>query len=200
MEDRDLDKKHFIIPEYSRTGISKDVIKSKFIAEGKNAEEIAKETGLELSLIENLIVSEKLPELRKAYIIKGINQIQNQQITQAEKLLNLENNFKSLRILQLEAQLETFFAYLARHGDLYRRHPTTGEILEDANGMPMQLKVPNVAKELLHLKESVTLSEGFRNMLGRLDSIINSGPKLEYTQNSDIIEVDYKSIFGDENE
>jgi len=196
-ENRKQDKKHFYYPESSRYGISKDVIKSKYIADGLSAEDIAKETRLPLKTIEEVIDNEKLSELRKAYVVQGIQKIQNTQIQQANKLMDLENNFKRMRIIQLEKALENYLAYYSRHGDFLSRHPVTGDILKDLDGIPMQIRIPNISKELIQLKESVTISEGMRSMLHRLDEIINTR-KEDVVDDENVIDVDYKEIFGEE--
>lgn len=189
MEDRDFDKKLTICADNSRHGVTLDVIKSRYIAEGLNAEQIAKECRLPVEKIQEIIEQHKLPELRKAYITEGISKIQNVQLQQSHQLMDLENNFKKLRILQIEDQLKDFVAYYNRHGDFYKRHPTTGDILKDNNGIPMQIKIPNVSRELQQLKESVTMSEGVRQLLNRLDEILQSSKPKETVQKEDVIDL-----------
>jgi len=204
-EDRDLDKIIKIVPESGtnaprsimKTGISVDVIKSMYIASGLSVEEISERTHLPKEKIEELIGYHNLPELRKAYIIEGVSKIQQAQLQQSHKLMDIENNFKKLRILQLEKQLEDFIAYYSRHGDFYKRHPMTGDILKNTDGIPMQLSLPNVSKELSQLKESVNLSTGVRTLLDRLDEIINTPKAKETIEKDDVIDVDFKKIFGE---
>ena len=113
-EDREKDKKLNILPmreagaprSLQRDGVSVDVIKSMYIASGMSPEEISKQTFLPIERINELIGSHNLPELRKAYIIEGVKKIQNVQIQQSHKLMDLENNFKKMRIVQLEKELE----------------------------------------------------------------------------------------------
>jgi hypothetical protein len=113
--------------------------------------------------------------------------------------MELENNFKKMRIIQLEKELENYLAYYARHGDFLKRHPKTGEILEDLNGIPMQIKIPNITKELNQLKESVQISEGLRGMLHRLDEIINKPDEPERAEDPDTYVVtDFKALFDEE--
>lgn len=206
-ENRDSDKKISYLPNkdvkaprlIKREGVSLDVIKSLYIASGLTADEIAEQTYQPVEKIESLIEQHNLPELRKAYVVEGIQKIQNTQLQQSNKLMNLENDFKKLRIVQLEKQLEDYLAYYSRHGDFYKRHPSTGEILKDTNGIPMQLKLPNVSREIAQLKESVTMSEGVRQLLHRLDEIINTGKKKDniYEGEGAVIDADYSAIFKD---
>ena len=199
MEDnRDSDKKVSLYPMNSRRGTTLDQIKSLYIAEGKSAEEIADITRLDLTKIKALIDGEKLSELRKAYIRNGLQNIQNKQLAQAEKLMDIETNFKKLRIIQLENQLKDFVAYYERHGDFYKRHPKSGEILHNTNGMPMQISIPNVTREIRDLKESVSLSEGMKTLLDRFDEVINSkqvGPKIDEKDVIDLQPDDFKKLF-----
>ena len=205
-EDRDLDKMITVTPEgisgkmakYRGLAVSLDVIKSKYIAEGLTAEEISRDVSLPIDKIRDIIEDNNLSELRKAYIVQGIQQIQNTQLQQSKKLLDLENNFKKMRIIQLETVLKDHLVYYARHGDFYKRHNVTGEILRDLDDIPMQIRLPNVSKELSQLKESVTVSEGVRLLLHRLDEIINTRQEdsLDLTETSDVT-VDYKEIFGE---
>lgn len=175
-QDRDEDKKkqYFIGDDKVSQMISLDQIKSLYIASGLNPSQIAEETTLPVATIQSIIEENKLPELRRAYVREGISKIQNEQMNQAKKLMDMELNFKKLRIKQLEAELENYMAYYARHGDFYKRHPVTGDILMDSNKIPMQINIPNVSREINQLKESVTLSEGLKNLLHQLDSILNS--------------------------
>lgn len=203
-ENRDLDKKTTIIPEKGtaprsimHAGVSLELIKSHFIASGLTADEIADQLYLPIDRVQEIIEEHNLVELRKAYIVEGISKIQNVQLNQSQKLMGLENNFKKLRIIQLEKQLEDYLAYFSRHGDFYKRHPTTGDILKNTDGIPMQVKLPNVSRELLQLKESVTMSEGVRMLLNRLDEIINTKKPSESVlpSDNDVINVDdYKHL------
>lgn len=200
-EDRNKDKSYKLVPA-SETGMAKrlnvtmDVLKSAFIAEGLNAEQIADRYYLSVSQVQNVIEEHKLIELRKAYIREGLSKIQNDQLTHAQKLLDIEVNFKKLRILQLEKQLEDFVAYYSRHGDFYKRHPVSGEILKDTDGIPMQVYVPNVSKEIAQLKESVTLSDGLKKLLTQIDDIINSKPKMDVIDGEIIDMTEYDGLFA----
>lgn len=159
--------------------ISLDQVKSLYIGSGMSAEEIAKATFLPLAKITQIIDDHKLPELRREYIRQGFIKIQDQQIDQAQRLLDVELNFKKLRLIQLEKELEDYMAYYGRHGDFYKRHPVSGDILKDSDGIPMQLYLPDVTKEIKALKESVSLSDGLKKLLADVDAIINGKPKGE---------------------
>lgn len=198
MEDqgRDRDKAHRLVPApetgKARTSVSVDVLKSAFIAEGLSVVQIAERYFLTESQVQKIVDEAKLPELRKAYVREGISKIQNEQINQAQQLLDIELSFKRLRITQLQKQLEDFMAYYGRHGDFYKRHPVSGEILKDTDGIPMQIHVPNVSREIAQLKESVTLSDGLKKLMAELDDIINGKPKGEAVGDNviDMSEVD----------
>lgn len=197
-EDRDLDKKiKFCKPTGSDHMISLDHIKSLYIASGLSPEEISKQTFIPLDQINSVIREQQLYELRKAYIRQGISKIQNEQITQAQKLMDVELNYKKLRIIQLEDQLKDFLAYYARYGDFYKRHPITGDIMKNTSGMPLQITIPNVSKEITQLKDAVTLSEGLKNLIYQLDDILNTGkPKEKVTENDDVIDInEYDGLF-----
>lgn len=193
MDDRDKDKSHKLIPQQG-TGqthrpVSVDVLKSAFIADGLSAQEISDRYYLSLGQVEKIIKENKLPELRREYIRDGLQKIRNTQLGQAQELLDIELNFKKMRLLQLQKMLEDFMAYYARHGDFYKRHPNTGEVLRDTDGIPMQVYLPNVAKEIHSLKETVTLSEGLNNLLSQIDDVINGKPKGESAGES-VIDMD----------
>ncbi len=189
-ENRDRDRNTMLLLGGPGRGqVSFDVLKSAYIAEGLSAQDIASRYFLPVSSVEAFIEGEGLPELRKAYIIQGIQKIQNVQLVQANKLMDLETNFKRMRIIQLEAELESLCAYFARYGDFCKRHFSTGEILKDSDGIPMQIRLPNVSREIAQLKESVTMSEGVRQMLHRLDEIINSGRKPEPAEDPDTFDI-----------
>lgn len=199
-ENRDKDKSFKLIPAQgtgqTHRGVSLEVVKSAFIAEGLNAQQISERYYLSLGQVEKIITEHKLAELRRAYIQAGLSKIQNEQLTQAQKLLDVELNFKRLRILQLEKQLEDFLAYYGRHGDFYKRHPVSGDILRDTDGIPMQVHVPNVSREISQLKESVTLSEGIKKLMTELDDIINGKPKGESVGDADGEVIDMAEIDG----
>lgn len=199
-EDRNQDKKHALIPSpetgKARTPISFDVIKSVYICEGISAKEIAERFSLPVASVERVIKENNLEDLRSAYIREGIRELQSLQLNQAQKLMDLESSFKKMRILQLEKRLEDFMVYYKRHGHFNKVHPVTGEVLLDGNGIPMQISIPNVAKELQHLKETFNLSEGLKNLLGTIDAIINKPKDVESLGIDDAIDMkSYDNIF-----
>lgn len=200
MEDnRDRDRKHKLVPMKetgkARKPVSLDVVKSAYIAEGLSPKEISDRYFLDLNQVKSLIEQHKLEELRKAYIRQGLNELQNKQLAQTQKLMDMEANFKKLRIIQLEKELEDYVAYYQRHGDFYKRHPVSNEILRNTNGIPMQIRIPNAYNEIKQLKESVTVSEGLKELLTRLDDILNNAPEEELFD-SDVIDVSaYDSLF-----
>lgn len=197
---RDKDKKLFIMSTQGNRvpQVSLDVIKSRFIAEGKTADEIAKEYYVPVSHVKQIIEEHSLVELRKAYVREGVEKLQNVQLQQSHKLMDLELNFKKMRIIQLEANLTDYLAYYSRHGDFYKRHPVTGEILKDTNSIPMQIKIPDVSREISQLKEAVTMSEGLKQMLMRLDDILNKDPGKKKLSDPDVVELnegEFDSLF-----
>lgn len=196
-EDRDLDRKLKLCGQ--KSGVSKvitlDQIKSLYIASGMSVQEIAETSLISEDHIQSLVNKHKLVSLREAYVREGLNKIQNKQITQAQQLLDLEVSFKKMRIIQLEDQLKDFMAYFARHGDFYKRHPLTGEILVNNNKIPLQISIPNITKEVLQLKESVTLSEGMKNLLSQIDQILNNPKPCEPVDNTTIDITKLEGIF-----
>lgn len=197
-ESRDSDKKFLLCKEgSSKKSISLDHIKSLYIASGMSAKDIASQTFLDEGKVLAIIKEHALPELRQAYVREGINKIQNTQVHQAQKLMDLELNFKKMRILQLEDKLRDFLAYYARHGDFYKRHTVTGDILKDSNEIPLQIAIPNVSRELSQLKEAVTLSEGMKNMIAHIDAILNSKPAISIPDgDDDVIDISsYDTLF-----
>lgn len=201
MEDRDKDKSHKLVPQQG-TGqthrpVSIDVLKSAYIADGLSPQEISDRYYLSIGQVEKLVEDHKLPELRREYIKNGLATIKNTQLGQAQVLLDLELNFKKMRLIQLQKMLEDFMAYYARHGDFYKRHPSTGEVLRDTDGIPMQVYLPSVAKEIHSLKETVALSEGLNNLLSRIDDIINGKPKGEQAGDDNVIDMaEFDGLFS----
>jgi hypothetical protein len=191
-DNRDKDKSVKLVPapETGQRPVSLDVVKSAYIAEGLSVEAIAERYFLPTAIIQKVVDDAKLPELRKAYIREGLAKLQNQQLAQAQHLMDIELNFKKLRIQQLEKQLEDYLAYFSRHGDFYKRHPVSGDILKDTDGIPMQIFVPNVSREIKDLKESVTLSDGLKNLMSRIDDIIHGKPKADAPDTSGVIDMD----------
>lgn len=175
----DSDKKDLVkLVPMEETGMSHlpvpvERIKSVFICEGISAAEIAERFHLSEAQVQKVITDNKLVDLRSAYVRQGIAKLQNTQLNQAQKLMDLESKFKGMRIIQLEKVLEDHLAYHAKHGHFYKLHPVTQEILRDTNGLPLQIKIPNIIKEITDLKETVTLSEGLKVLLAKLDDIIN---------------------------
>lgn len=154
-------------------------IKAAYIVEGCSASDLATKFHLPISNIEKIIEDNKLDTLRAAHIKHGLAQLQSMQLVQAEKLMNLETQFKRIRIIQLEKTLEDYMAYYSKHGHFYKVHPITLDILKDTNGIPIQIKIPNVAHEITQLKESFSLSEGLKQLLGQIDDIINKPKDVE---------------------
>lgn len=179
--------------------VSIEMIKSVFIGEGLSIKDIAIRYHQDPKDIEAIVVGNKLEELRAIYLKEGIKEIQNVQLNQARKIMDIETNFKNMRIIQLQKTLEDFSAYYGKHGHFYQLHPLTGEILVDRNGIPVQLKLPDVSKEIAALKESVSLSEGLKNIVGQIDSILHKKSTREaqpLDDEGDIIDVtSYNQIF-----
>lgn len=148
-------------------------IEAMYVGSGMSSRDIADKTNLPIEYVKSVIKTNKLSDLRQVYLHRGISKIQNKQLGQAKKLLDLEYDFKRMRLRQLETILQEFKAYYEKHGDFRKRHPVTGEILRNNNGIALQMDLPTVTKEINGLKESVTLSQGLKTLLYQLDSIIN---------------------------
>lgn len=170
-------------------------IKNAYIVDGCSSEELAIRFHLPVATIDKLIADSQLDKLRAAHIKHGLAKLQNIQLVQAEKLMDIETQFKRIRIIQLEKSLEDYLAYYSRHGHFYKVHPITQEILIDTNGIPIQIKIPNVSHEIAQLKESVSLSEGLKQLLSQIDDIIHRPKDLD-KMTPDIIDVtNYDSLF-----
>lgn len=179
--------------QYMQIGV--EHIKSAYIVEGASASDLSIKFHLPVQMIERIISDNKLDKLRAAHIKHGLGQLQSMQLVQAEKLMNIETQFKKIRIIQLEKSLEDYMAYYSMHGHFYKVHPITGEILKDTNNIPIQIKIPNVSHEISQLKESVSLSEGLKQLLGQIDEIINK-PKDEGHIDPNVIDVtSYNNLF-----
>lgn len=198
------DQNNITIVTQTKTGdlieIGVEHIKSAYIVEGISASDLAAKFHLPVVTIEKIISDNKLDVLRAAHIKHGLAQLQNMQLVQADKLMNLETQFKRMRIIQLEKILEDYMAYYSKHGHFYKVHPITGAVLNDTNGIPIQLRIPNVSGEIKDLKESVSLSEGLKHLLGQIDDIINK-PKDVESLDPDVIDVtDYNNLFKKKSE
>lgn len=169
----DDESKTLTLTNLNNEVLSFEEFKNDYICSGSSEAELATKYKLPLSVVSRAVEVEKLDVLRKAHIKHGLAKLQNTQIAQADKLMNIESTFKQMRILQLEKQLEDCAAYYSRHGHFNRINPITREILKDINGMVIPIKLPNVSKEILELKESVSLSEGLKNVLSQIDELIN---------------------------
>jgi predicted DNA-binding protein YlxM (UPF0122 family) len=167
------DKKTLFPPGPSNQLMSIETIKTAYICEGLSVKEIADRFNVSNEMVAKVVSDSKLPELRKAFVRQGISELQNVQVEKAKKLMDIENNFKAMRITQLESVLQDYAAYYARHGHFYKLHPVTREILKDLDGMPMRLKLPDIAKEVRDLKESLSLSEGLKTLLGHIEDLLN---------------------------
>lgn len=190
MNDSKIDPKIIVTktPSGALMEIGIEHIKNQYIVEGSSANDLAMKFHLPVSHVEKIIQDNELDKLRAAHIKHGLAQLQNMQLVQAEKLMHLENQFKKIRIIQLEKILEDYMAYYSRYGHFYKVHPITLEVLKDTNGIPMQIKIPNVSVEISQLKESVSLSEGLKQLLGQIDDIINK-PKDVENLDPDVIDV-----------
>lgn len=182
-------------PSGQMVHVGVEYIKSAYIVEGLSPSDLAAKFYVSVAVIEKIISDNKLDELRAAHIKHGLAQLQSMQLVQAEKLMNIETQFKRIRIIQLEKTLEDYMAYYSKYGHFYKVHPITLEILKDTNGIPMQIKIPNVAHEISQLKESVSLSEGLKQLLGNIDAIINK-PKDATNLDNNVIDVtNYNDLF-----
>lgn len=193
----DYDDKKTLFPIIDpKAGLSYEAIKSVYICEGISEKEIAKRYNVSEETITKIVTENKLPELRKAFIRNGIQELQNVQVQKAQKLMDIESSFKSMRIIQLETVLQDYVAYHAKHGHFYKLHPLTGEVLKDMDGIPMRLKLPNISGEIKDLKESLSLSEGLKTLLGQIDDLINKPSRdVENIHDDDVIEGTFTDLF-----
>jgi transposase len=178
--------------------ISVEAVRSIYICEGISEEDIAKRFNVSTELVAKIVADNKLPELRKAFVRQGITKLQNVQVEKAQKLMDIENNFKNMRISQLESVLQDYAAYYAKHGHFYKLHPVTREILRDLDGIPMKLKLPDISKEIRDLKESLSLSEGLKTLLGQIEDLLNKPARDVENINDgdgDIIEGTFTDLF-----
>lgn len=178
----DLDSKIMLHPSVEsgkRRPVSLEHLKSVYICEAITEKELAERFAISEVEVRRIVKENKLQDLREAHIRNGLAQLQNVQVKQAEKLMDLESQFKRMRILQLEEILKDYMTYFSRHGHFYKVHPHTGDILKDSNGIPMQIRLPNITKEITDLKEAVTLSEGMKNLLNQIDKVINKPKDVE---------------------
>lgn len=205
MEDREKDKSHLIRPTVGNRApsFSLDVIKSRFITSTLTPQELAEEYAISNSHALQIIEENQLVDLRKQHVREGLEKIRTVQLDQSNKLLDIELNFKKMRIIQLEAQLQDFMAYYSRWGDFRKRHPHTGEILKDTNGIDMQIKIPDVSREINQLKESITVSEGLKQMLTRLDDILNKDNTRKTLSDKDVVHLEsteFEALFQSKND
>lgn len=193
----DYDDKKTLFPhKESKELLSYETIKSVYICEGLSEKEIATRYNLSEETVSKIVSENKLPELRKAFIRQGISELQNVQVQKAQKLMDIESNFKGMRIMQLESVLQDYVAYHAKHGHFYKLHPITREILKDMDGIPMKLKLPNITGEIRDLKESLSLSEGLKTLLGQIDDLINKPSRdVENIHDDDTIEGTFTDLF-----
>lgn len=170
-------------------------IKSAYIVEGCSPLDLATRFNVPVKTVEMIIQDNGLDKLRAAHIKHGLSQLQSMQLVHAEKLMNLENQFKKIRLIQLEKTLEDYMVYYSKYGHFYKIHPLTGAVLNDTNGIPIQIKIPNVSQEISQLKEAVTLSEGLKNILSHIDDIINR-PKDAENLDPNVIDMDnFNNLF-----
>lgn len=196
MESDDKNKSIIITTDSGALTLSFEKLKNEYICEGTTASELALRYSLPVAAVEQFITDQQLDKLRAAHVKHGLQMLQNIQLTQAEKLMTLENQFKKMRIIQIEKMLEDYMAYYSRHGHFYKVHPITSEILRDTNGIPLQIKLPNVAHEITQLKESVSLSEGLKQMLGHIDDIINKPKDVDNITDPNILDASFTDLFS----
>jgi hypothetical protein len=191
-DSRELDKNTKLVTDLTiapaDNELNVDALKTAFIVESLDAKSLATKFAISESTAAFYIEKYKLEDLRSSHVKEGLTTIKNVQLSQAEKLMDIESQFKRMRILQLESILEDHAAYFQRHGHFYRTHPVTGEILLDHDKMPVPIKLPNVTKELNDLKESVTMSEGLKHILSQIDDVINK-PKPQERLSDDPIDM-----------
>jgi len=196
-DNEDLEKKHLIYSEKSsRKNISKYSLKILFVAHGKSLEEISNETDIALSSLQNLCEMEKWEELRNIHIASGLQKIQNRQVNQATKLLDLENKFKELKIIQLEKILESYIAYYDKFGHLFQTDLISGEIIKNDAGIPIKLKIPDVSKEIRDIKESMITGAGVHQILEKIERIVEKSNFVRKDESPDIIDIsEYSELF-----
>jgi len=104
--------------------------------------------------------------------------------TQGDRVLSLESQFKEMRLAQLERQVNEYIAYFHKHGHFLKIHPVTGEVLNDTNGLPIQIKIPSLIQEIQQLKETINFSAGLDTLVNELVDITNQQSKKKVDNNN----------------
>lgn len=162
------DEKYTLCPEKGRRNITLAVFKAAYIGEGLSPSTLADRYSFDLEFVYGVIDEHGLEAIRVKTLEVGLERLQEDQLKQAEHLMNIELSFKRMKIIQLETKLKDLATYYEFHGDFYKRDPHTKEILENHDGIPIQLSLPNITKELGELEKALTISEGVRNLAKKL--------------------------------
>jgi hypothetical protein len=170
-------------------------ITSVYVCEGLSIKELAERFQIEVSAAESFVDENKLDDLRALHIKHGLEKMHSIQLVQAEKIIDIETQFKKMRLIQLQKILDDHLAYYSSHGHFYKVHPINGQILRDTDGIPMQIRIPDVSKEIKDLKESVSLSQGLRSMLNQIEEVINKPKNKPLTHNGVIDLDDFNGVF-----
>lgn len=181
----------------TKTGktVTANQITNVYVCEGLSIKELAAHFQIEVAAAQNFVEENELDKLRALHVKNGLEKMHNIQLVQAEKIIDIETQFKKMRLIQLQKTLDDYLAYFSKHGHFYKVHPINGQVLLDTDGIPMQIKVPDVSKEIRDLKETVSLSQGLRSMLNQIDDIINK-PKNKPLTHDDTINMDeFEGVF-----
>jgi hypothetical protein len=170
-------------------------ITNVYVCEGLSIKDLADRFQIEVAAAENFVEENKLDDLRALHVKHGLEKMHSIQLAQAEKIIDIETQFKKMRLIQLQKTLDDYLAYYNVHGHFYKVHPINGQILRDTDGIPMQIRVPDVSKEIKDLKESVSLSQGLRSMLNQIDEVINSPKNKPLTHDSTITMDEFDGVF-----
>lgn len=148
-----------------------DQIKAAYIADSLTPTQIADKFNIPVATVRAVIKEGRLIELRRIHVRDGLHRLQNKQIKHAQDLLELENNFKHMKIQQLKLTMEDHMAYLSYHGDFYRRG-ADGEIVKNKDGIPVTIPLPSADKTIKQLKDSLVMGEGLKQILAKIQLVL----------------------------
>ena len=157
-----------------RKTVALETLKYEYLTENLSVKDIATKHRIKTDTVRLIIRDNQLDVVKKSMLSYGLMKIKNKQLSQAEQLMNIDCEFRQIRIGQLQGRLQEFKDHHEKHGDFYVRNPENNEILIDVNGFKVSFPVNNVIQEIQEMKESISLSVGLEELLHKIDDIIHN--------------------------
>lgn len=147
MQDDETRKEKTVLPTLdSKRSYTLEAVQVLYVFCSDPVEKFAARYNLSAEVVARYIQEGKWNELRAQHTERAMEILKTSTLFQVEDSLDLEIKIQAVRNMILEDQLKEILAYREKYGDFWARNPRDQEVLRDAFGFPIPIKVPQALK------------------------------------------------------